>query len=346
MFKRVDKKRKKLEEEEELGIDGDMKEFMGLNDTDSDESASDSDSSSDERSDADQLQSGDEDLEEAGNEMEDDDANDDEEPPILLSEALKDPIYVVSLDPDVRACILCKGKVIKGTQMSTVHKASIAHKRRFERFKTSAAKYDPQSDAWQIARTVQKEASNPSGTQNHPDAGLSKRALKRSAKQASIKEKRTLHNNLRAKAMAKKAANKASLPQDAAGKESPASKTLEKQKSQKAATATGDKKLVKGGKKADTKVDDVEISDALLDDKRTVKKGERKHPGSKLQNVEKFNASPKNPLEPQKKKRKVQKDQVATPSAPPRSPKRSQEKPLRKSKAPREKKGQELRVLE
>jgi len=125
MFKRVDKKRKKLEEEEELGIDGDMKEFMGLNDTDSDESASDSESSSDERSDADQLQSGDEDLEEAGNEMEDDDASDDEEPPILLSEALKDPIYVVSLDPDVRACILCKGKVIKGTQMSTVHKASI-----------------------------------------------------------------------------------------------------------------------------------------------------------------------------------------------------------------------------
>jgi hypothetical protein len=240
-----------------------------------------------------------------------------------------------------------------------------AHKRRFERFKTSAAKYDPQSDAWQIARTVQQEASNPSGTQNHPDAGLSKRALKRvsavsryfsrqissslgfqSAKQASIKEKRTLHNNLRAKAMAKKAANKASLPQDAAGKESSASKTLEKQKSQKAATATGDKKLVKGGKKADTKVDDVEISDALLDDKRTVKKGERKHPGSKLQNVEKFNASPKNPLEPQKKKRKVQKDQVATPSAPPRSPKRSQEKPLRKSKAPREKERTRAKVLE
>ncbi|KAG1872253.1 hypothetical protein F4604DRAFT_1925873 [Suillus subluteus] len=338
MFKRVEKKRKKLEEEEELGIDEDMKELMGFNDTDSDESASDSDSSSDEHLDADELQSGEEDLEEAGDEMEDDDASDDEEPPILLSEALRDPIYVVSLDPDVRACILCKGKVIKSTQMSTVHKASIAHTRRFERFKTSAAKYDPQSDAWQVARTVQKEASNPAGTHNCPDAGLSKRALKRSAKQASIKEKRTLHNKLRAKAKAKKATNTASLSQDAAGKELPASKTLEKQKSQKAGATSDDKKLVKKGEQnADAKVHDVDKSDVSLGDKRTVKKGKRKLPGSKLQNVEKLDASPPKPLEPQKKKRKVQKDQVPTPSAPPQSPKRSQEKPLEKPKAPREK---------
>lgn len=340
MFKRVEKKRKKLEEEEELGIDEDMKEFMGINDTDSDESASDSDSSPDEHSDADQLQSGEEGREETGdedgNEMEDD-----AELPILLSEALRDPIYVVSLDPDVRACILCKGKVIKGTQMSTVHKASIAHTRRFERFKTLAAKCDPQSDAWQIARTVQKEASNPTRTQNRPDVegGMSKRALKRSAKLASIKEKRTLHNKLRAKAKAKKAADKVSSFQDAAGKESPASKTLEKQKLQKAGATTNDKKLKKRGeqKAAGAKVHDAEKSDASLCDKRTTKKGERESPISKLQNVEKWDASPPKPSEPLKKKRKVQKDQVVTPSAPPRSPKQSQEKPLRKSKALREK---------
>ncbi|KAG1737289.1 hypothetical protein EDB19DRAFT_1829576 [Suillus lakei] len=358
MFKRVEKKRKKLEEEEELGIDEDMKEFMGFNDTDSDESASDSDSSSDGHSDADQLQSGEEDLEKAGgengDEMEDDDASDDEEPPILLSEALRDPIYVVSLDPDVRACILCKGKVIKGTQMSTVHKASTiqlnkirrfrlpqAHTRRFERFKTLAAKCDPQSDAWQIARTVQKEASNPTGIQNRPDTegGMSKRALKRSAKQASIKEKRTLHNKLRAKAKAKKAANKASPSQDAAGKESTASEPLEKQKSQKAGATTSDKKLVKKGeqKVAGAKVHDVEKLDASLGNKRTAKKGERKVPRSKVQEVEKSDALPQKPLEPQKKKRKVQKDQVVTPSAPTQSPIRSQEKPLRKPKVPREK---------
>ncbi|KAG1861043.1 hypothetical protein C8R48DRAFT_241721 [Suillus tomentosus] len=341
MFKRVEKKRKKLEEEEELGIDEDMKGFMGFNDTDSDESASDSDSGSDEHSD---VQSGEEDLEEAGyedgDEMEEDDASDDEEEtPILLSEALRDPIYIVSLDPDVRACILCKGKVIKGTQMSTVHKASTAHVRRFERFKTFAAKSDPQSDAWKIARTVQKEASNPTATQSRPDTGLSKRALKRSAKQASIKEKRILHNKLRAKAKAKKAAEKVSSSQDAAEKESPASKTLEKQKSQKAGAATGDKKLVKKGEQKATgaKVHDVEKSDASLSDKRTVKRRERKPPVSEFQNVEKSEPSPQKLSEPQKKKRKVQKDQVTTPSVPPQSPKRLQEKPLRKSKTPRQK---------
>lgn len=126
MFKRVDRKRKKREEEEELGLDEDIKAIMGLNDTDSEESASESDSSSDR--DLDAEQSGEEDLEEAGDETEDEgedaEANEDDEPPISLSEALRDPVYVVSLDPDVRACILCKGKVIKGTPMSQVHKTS------------------------------------------------------------------------------------------------------------------------------------------------------------------------------------------------------------------------------
>jgi hypothetical protein len=56
--------------------------------------------------------------------VEDVDASEDDEPPISLSEALRDPVYVVSLDPDVRACLLCKGKVIKGTPMSQVHKTS------------------------------------------------------------------------------------------------------------------------------------------------------------------------------------------------------------------------------
>ncbi|KAG2365584.1 hypothetical protein BDR07DRAFT_632140 [Suillus spraguei] len=311
MFKRIEKKRKKLEEEEELGIDEDMKEFMGFDDTDSDESASDSDRSSDDHSDADQLQSGEEDLEEAGDESLEE-MEDDEEPPISISEALRDPIYVVSLDPDIRACILCKGKIIKSTQMSTVHKASIAHTRRFERFKTSAAKCDPQSDAWPIARTVQKEASNPTATQNQ-EGGMSKRALKRSAKQASIKEKRTLHNELRAKA-----------------------KALVEQKSQKGGATTADKKLVKKGKQtAGVKVHPIENSDVPLGNKGTVKKGGRKSPGSKLQTVEKLDAAPPEPLEPQKKKRKVQKDHVVTLSASPRSPKRPQEKPFRKLKAPR-----------
>ena len=42
MFKRVEKRIRKREKEEELGLDGDMKEMLGLNDTDSDESSSSS----------------------------------------------------------------------------------------------------------------------------------------------------------------------------------------------------------------------------------------------------------------------------------------------------------------
>jgi hypothetical protein len=194
MFKRVDKKRKKREEEEELGIDEEMKEIMGLNDTDSEESASDSDDDSDVGEDLE------EDLEEAGDDnggdAEDTDEGDDDEPPMSLSEALRDPVYVVSLEPDVRACLLCKGKVIKGTPMSQIHKTSAVctflkhetgkirrfrlpqvHKRRFERFKSLSAKSDQDSDAWQIARIIRDEGS----TQNRPDteSGMSKRALKR-----------------------------------------------------------------------------------------------------------------------------------------------------------------------
>ena len=63
--------------------------------------------------------------EESGDDdAEDVDANEDDEPSISLPEALRDPVYVVSLDRDVRACILYKGKVIKGTPMSQVHKTS------------------------------------------------------------------------------------------------------------------------------------------------------------------------------------------------------------------------------
>ena len=54
MFKRVEKRRLKKQEEEELGIDEDMKEILGMHDTDSEESASDeSDSDDDEEEDDD-----------------------------------------------------------------------------------------------------------------------------------------------------------------------------------------------------------------------------------------------------------------------------------------------------
>jgi hypothetical protein len=118
------------------------------------------------------------------------------------------------------------------------------------------------------------------------------------AKQASIREKRMLHNKLRAKAKAKakQAAKGVSESQDAGVKVSLA-------------------------------------TDPLLEKPRKVgatKKGQRKAPGDKLHDVKQSDVSP------QKKKQKVQKDHTET-SASPRTPLRSQEKPLGKRKAPREK---------
>jgi hypothetical protein len=52
MFKRVAKRVKRKEEEEALGLDEDMKEALGMHDTDSDESESDSSEDDDSQSEA------------------------------------------------------------------------------------------------------------------------------------------------------------------------------------------------------------------------------------------------------------------------------------------------------
>lgn len=119
MFKRVERKRKRREEEEELGLDQDTKEIMGLNDTDSDESDSGSEHES---AQSDNL---DPDIGEDGDQEEDTASEDegvDEDPPISVAEALKDPLYLISLDPTVHGCVLCKGKLIKNAGMATAHK--------------------------------------------------------------------------------------------------------------------------------------------------------------------------------------------------------------------------------
>jgi hypothetical protein len=71
--------------------------------------------------------------------------------------------------------------------------------------------------------------------------------------------------------------------------------------------------------------------------KEIVKKEQRKVAGSKLHDPKQSDASPQRPPEPQKKKRKTQRDQTAT-SDSARALSRTQEKPLGKPKAPREKK--------
>lgn len=140
MFKRVEKRRKKQEEDEELGLDGEMKELMGLQDTDSDESDSSSEGGSsddeagsevaeesgDEEIDEDQLEIGDkEDEQSEGDDAESDEESEgDDQPPLTITEALANPVYVVSLDPEVKACVVCPGKLLKNLTMAEVHKAS------------------------------------------------------------------------------------------------------------------------------------------------------------------------------------------------------------------------------
>ncbi|KAG6333023.1 hypothetical protein ID866_6067 [Astraeus odoratus] len=211
MFKRVEKRRRKRKEEEKLGLDEGMKEIMGLNDTDSDETNSESESevgsqeSDDIESGDGEQTEGDEDDREHGDEDDREHGDEDEEPPISVEEALKDPVYLISIDPTIHGCILCKGKTIKNAGMATVHRDSIAHKRRYERFKILASKAAEDSNAWNIVRALRAQASR---QERQPSDQLSKRALKRQTKQAALREKRKLHKELKAKAMKKKAEKK------------------------------------------------------------------------------------------------------------------------------------------
>jgi hypothetical protein len=123
MFKRVEKRRRKKEEEEALGLDEDMKEIMGIQDTDSEESESDSDDDGV----GDGLD-GEEDVEGVEEDVEDESEDDSDElhPPISVKEALRDPVYVVAVDPPAHGCIACPGKIFKSSDTLEQHKTSHA----------------------------------------------------------------------------------------------------------------------------------------------------------------------------------------------------------------------------
>lgn len=144
MFKRMARKVKRKERDEELGLDEEAKQVLGLQDTDSDESETDSEVNSDLGSNSDSDASLDSDLDvgsDAGMKTEwlgaegygseedegsDDDSldldfDDDEDPPMTLVEATKKPIYLTSADPDIHACIVCPKKALKNQKMVEVH---------------------------------------------------------------------------------------------------------------------------------------------------------------------------------------------------------------------------------
>lgn len=131
MFKRIEKRRRKKEEEEELGIDEEMKDVLGMQDTDSDESDEDEDSDEEERH-MDREENLMDDGEGALDDIQEDEGEEEEEenpdelPFITVQEALRDPLYVVSLQPEVKSCVVCPGKVLKGVSMYDVHRTSKA----------------------------------------------------------------------------------------------------------------------------------------------------------------------------------------------------------------------------
>lgn len=198
MFKRVEKRRKRRDEEEKLGLDEETKEILGLNETDSEESDTGSESGEGD-------QAGD-DLPSVQDGECDSEGDVDEEPPMSIEETLKNPVYLISLDPTVHGCVLCRGKIIKNAEMAVVHKGSVAHKRRYDRFKVLASTANSADNVWDIIRVLRAQGSE----QERPPDQLSKRALKRQAKQAALKEKRKRHKELKAKAIIKKAEKKAS----------------------------------------------------------------------------------------------------------------------------------------
>jgi hypothetical protein len=160
MFKRVVKRVKRQEEEDALGLDEDMKEALGMQDTDSEESDSDSDSNgeSDEevegvhsiyacgdahvhattssaegsqasmdsipKGDADEGMDSESEVDRDEEEIEEDAESETSEilnAPMNLEEALRDPVHLISLDPEVKECIVCPGKLLKNTKMVEVH---------------------------------------------------------------------------------------------------------------------------------------------------------------------------------------------------------------------------------
>ena len=43
---------------------------------------------------------------------------------LSVEETLHNPLYVVSIQPDIRACVLCPGKTLKNAKMVEVHQES------------------------------------------------------------------------------------------------------------------------------------------------------------------------------------------------------------------------------
>ena len=144
-----------------MGLDEEMKQVLGLQDTDSDESSDSSDSDSDGHPNVDsdsEEEIADEDADPTGHlyrkrkratqslasladsdglhkesefsDVEDEVDGNEDGPPMSVMAATTDPIYDLPNTPqalDLRACIICPGKVIKNPKMAEAHlKSSVS----------------------------------------------------------------------------------------------------------------------------------------------------------------------------------------------------------------------------
>jgi hypothetical protein len=209
MFKRVDRRRKRKEKEERLGLDEDQLGVFGLHHTDSSESESDSsDSASTSSSDGLATQSRkkrkreasppsyDEDGEgedgESATDGEEDEGNNDDgpHPRLTIASALNEPIRPDS-DSEAWVCAFCPGKTLKHATMVKVHEASrvridynhsvdIAlnlsqiHQQRLRRMQELAMNFSPDEDIQNVLAKSATDAQPKAGSET-----LSLRAQKR-----------------------------------------------------------------------------------------------------------------------------------------------------------------------
>ena len=138
MFKRVEKRLAKKKEEEELGITEEIKEAVGLNGLDSDDSTSDeseaSSSSSTPQIPSKRKRPFEEEIDDGsdsafggrGSSASADEFDDEDEPDVQMTveEVLHNPLFITSIQPDIRGCIVCPRKVLKNDTMVSVHTTS------------------------------------------------------------------------------------------------------------------------------------------------------------------------------------------------------------------------------
>jgi hypothetical protein len=139
MFKRVEKKLAKKKEEEELGITEEIKEAIGLNSVDSDDDSSSDESEASSSSSTPQIPSkhkrsfgkgldGGPDSPVGGHGLgvsrDPGESEDGSGVQMTVGEALRNPLFITSIQPDIRGCIICPGKVLKNDTMVSVHTKS------------------------------------------------------------------------------------------------------------------------------------------------------------------------------------------------------------------------------